>query len=383
MRVSCPSCQTNYNIDDKRIPPGGAKLKCTRCQTTFPIKLGIAAAEKPPDPTAVTSVPLPGSKATTAFGAGAVPLPGSGLPKAQSAVPLPGLPKATTAFGAGAIPLPGSGMPRAPSGAVPLPGLTAPRLASPPPESEATEIVRPGRGAPAAVPLPGLEESPITAPVPLPGIPSAADAGAVPLPGLGELPGFGSDPTPAVPLPGISAPGTGLGVAAPPADPFSSFDANWESESTRVATIPLPSAAFREPPSEAVPTAVHNITPPKAAYPTSDSIPLPGSQAPSVRMTDPAMPAVPLPGDDDVGFADADLVADGTGSVPLPGRAKAAPPPPEIAIDFSSPATSESTVPASGSFDISDLPAPASDKTQGAGFDLSDLPAPSGQGAPP
>ena len=38
MKVSCPTCQTNYNIDDKRIPPGGAKLKCARCQNTFPIR---------------------------------------------------------------------------------------------------------------------------------------------------------------------------------------------------------------------------------------------------------------------------------------------------------------------------------------------------------
>ncbi|MFP2933606.1 zinc-ribbon domain-containing protein, partial [Pyxidicoccus sp. 3LG] len=47
MKVSCPSCQTNYNIDDKRIPPGGAKLKCARCQTTFPIKAEAVSAPAP------------------------------------------------------------------------------------------------------------------------------------------------------------------------------------------------------------------------------------------------------------------------------------------------------------------------------------------------
>ncbi|HYO69597.1 MAG TPA: zinc-ribbon domain-containing protein, partial [Archangium sp.] len=61
MKVSCPSCQTNYNIDDKRIPPGGAKLKCARCQNTFPIK-----AEEPVSAPASAAVPLPGPSAPQA-----------------------------------------------------------------------------------------------------------------------------------------------------------------------------------------------------------------------------------------------------------------------------------------------------------------------------
>ncbi|RKG64811.1 hypothetical protein D7W79_38670, partial [Corallococcus exercitus] len=82
MKVSCPSCQTNYNIDDRRIPPGGAKLKCARCQTTFPIKADGAGAEAPeaappaaPQPAAI---PLPG---TAAPQSAAIPLPGSAAPQ--------------------------------------------------------------------------------------------------------------------------------------------------------------------------------------------------------------------------------------------------------------------------------------------------------------
>src|SRR5689334_12337249 len=60
MKVSCPSCQTNYNIDDKRIPPGGAKLKCARCQNTFPIKAEEPVSAPPPAPAAI---PLPGAAA--------------------------------------------------------------------------------------------------------------------------------------------------------------------------------------------------------------------------------------------------------------------------------------------------------------------------------
>ncbi|OJH33642.1 tetratricopeptide repeat protein [Cystobacter ferrugineus] len=73
MKVSCPSCQTNYNIDDKRIPPGGAKLKCARCQNTFPIK---AEEPRPPTPAAI---PLPGPSAPAA-----VPLPAPTSPQPRA-----------------------------------------------------------------------------------------------------------------------------------------------------------------------------------------------------------------------------------------------------------------------------------------------------------
>ena len=66
MKVSCPSCQTNYNIDDKRIPPGGAKLKCARCQNTFPIKPDESASAPAP-----AAIPLPACPA-----AGGVVRPG-------------------------------------------------------------------------------------------------------------------------------------------------------------------------------------------------------------------------------------------------------------------------------------------------------------------
>src|SRR5437016_6878529 len=68
MRVSCPSCSTAYNIDDKRIPAGGAKLKCAKCQTTFPIKPGQVASA----PSGFDAVPLPGNAPSSS----AVPLPG-------------------------------------------------------------------------------------------------------------------------------------------------------------------------------------------------------------------------------------------------------------------------------------------------------------------
>src|ERR671931_302375 len=107
MRVTCPSCQTKYNIDDKRVPPGGAKLKCARCKTLFPIKaaepfdgdssaiarnVGTASGFPLPrtdqEPSGSSAIPLPGVSLNPASG-GATPLPDGPL-KSSGAIPLPG-----------------------------------------------------------------------------------------------------------------------------------------------------------------------------------------------------------------------------------------------------------------------------------------------------
>jgi predicted Zn finger-like uncharacterized protein len=140
MKVSCPSCQTNYNIDDKRIPPGGAKLKCARCQNTFPIKPAEAVSALEPEPVS-TSAPAPqedpfGSPGENPAASEAVPLPGATAPSTgqdgtssdfdyNNYYDNPPAPAAS-----GAIPLPGAGDPYASSAypseneAVPLPGGT-------------------------------------------------------------------------------------------------------------------------------------------------------------------------------------------------------------------------------------------------------------------
>src|SRR5262245_47170952 len=146
MKVSCPSCGTNYNIDDKRIPPGGAKLKCAKCQSTFPIKRDAAAA-----------APLSGAK--TGRSNPAIPMPGPAKPSpvgydmnvaTSPAIPLPGIPgMSTTRPGVGggrdAVPLPGARASSAAkvSAAVPLQGGLA------------TPFDQQTTGA--AIPLPGLD----------------------------------------------------------------------------------------------------------------------------------------------------------------------------------------------------------------------------------
>ena len=289
MKVSCPSCQTNYNIDDKRIPPGGAKLKCARCQTSFPIKVDAVSA-----PAQAAAIPLPGAAPQSA----AIPLPGAtsyseaiprrpgAAPQADAfgfddgasaqtsaAIPLPGT--APSSAGAipldmGAIPLPGTAAPRATplplprsapqSAAIPLPGAASQAAAIPLPASAPRAAAIPLSAAPAAIPLPGAAPraaaipmpgaAPASQPLPLPGAaPEAApfsfdDGASFEAPAAIALPGVASPRAEAIPLPG----------AASPMDAFSEHDdspAPEPQEVTRVVRMPVPSDAYREPPPAA------------------------------------------------------------------------------------------------------------------------------------
>src|SRR5450755_2683597 len=141
MRVTCPSCQATYNLDERRIPPGGAKLKCTKCQNVFPIQGGAASADAVPLPSGSAASPPPRRPADAP-----VPLPGQS-PTGSRAVAVPSVSMTT-----GVIPLPNLGLghesavprltPQAPhapdssteglsmtTGVIPLPAMP-----SPPPE---------------------------------------------------------------------------------------------------------------------------------------------------------------------------------------------------------------------------------------------------------
>lgn len=285
MKVSCPACSSVLNIDDKKIPAGGARIKCPTCQNVFPVK-----------PAGYASSP-----------SGAVPLPGSSS--------------------SGVVPLPGS----SPSGVVPLPGISAPAPQKQAWEEESTRV--------AQIPLPGAAipgATTIAAPptnVKLPPLKSSA-SGAVPLPGISapapQKQAWEEESTRVVPLPGITA--------------QAAQKQSWEDESTRVADIPLPGASgpsFDFDPSGSVPlpganvhearTAVAPAYVPPAPPPIPSrgaSIPLPGAATAIAPAYEPASDSIPLPGagaDEipiDDGFSTQSVPLDdgfATQSVPLPG----------------------------------------------------------------
>ncbi|MDY7228993.1 tetratricopeptide repeat protein [Hyalangium rubrum] len=225
MKVSCPSCQTNYNIDDKRIPPGGAKLKCARCQNTFPIRPASEGVATP------VAIPLPGAAAPQT----AIPLPGAAAP--QTAIPLPGAAAPQTA-----IPLPGAAaaipLPPAPaSGAIPLP----PAPASDPfgdydsgdyshrDESESTRVV-----ALSSLPTAAFRDAP-------PSAPPAPAYGNNDMLGTARDFDFSEEPPP----PADSF-GQDPNALQGQAGPFASYDAGQ-------AAIPLPGTAYPQDPGNAIP----------------------------------------------------------------------------------------------------------------------------------
>jgi cellulose synthase operon protein C len=144
MRVTCPSCQATYNLDERRIPPGGAKLKCTKCQNVFPIQGGQEAPG---------AVPLPGGGATP-------PPPLPPRKPADTAVPLPGQGSRATAvppvsMTTGVIPLPSLGL--SPNEAA------VPRLTQHSPESALDEGISMTTGV---IPLPSMPPPPEAAAAP-------------------------------------------------------------------------------------------------------------------------------------------------------------------------------------------------------------------------
>ena len=295
MKVSCPSCQTNYNIDDKRIPPGGAKLKCARCQTTFPIRASESVSAPTP-----AAIPLPGPATPMA-----IPLPGPSAP-AAAAIPLPGpstppparfptaedsettrvftMPVPNEAYRDNAPPAPGITPPFA---AIPLPGRAAP----PPPVDDFDINEEPVAGE--AYDAPGGDA------IPLPG---ASD-------GFGAQDGFSSSvPSDAIPLPG-AAPGY---TDAPSsfdyaADPYAAGDA-----------VALPPPAAADPYASADPYAADPYAPadpyasadPYAADPYAPADPYaadPYAAAPALDAI--ALPPPPAPEESFAGVAEGDTFA--------------------------------------------------------------------------
>ena len=49
MKIECPGCQAEYQLDEKRIPAAGATVPCRKCQARISVKPPEAAAEEPPD----------------------------------------------------------------------------------------------------------------------------------------------------------------------------------------------------------------------------------------------------------------------------------------------------------------------------------------------
>jgi len=432
MKVSCPSCSSVLNIDDKKIPAGGARIKCPTCQNVFPVK-----------PAAVTSspsgaVPLPGLTAAQpqrqsweeeSTRVAEVPLPAAAIPGATTvaapptnvklppmrssssvSVPLPGISAAPAqrqdwedeSTRVADVPLPAAARPSVdldfgaptaaapswvPPASIPLPGaateaVTAIAPAYVPPARPPSHASIPLPGSASAVggsiPLPGSAapppmRAPASSSIPLPG---AAGGGSIPLPGAasaGAIPLPGTAPRASagsIPLPGASGsiPLPGAASSSIPLPGASSF-----------SEVPLPGGSDEVPLDDGFSTATELAPPGEMNF--GDEVPLPGGGGDSMEFDPTASGAVPLPGGEGFdpamgdGF-DFSEAPEAPPSEPVSGgfdfdAAPAAPPPVSGGFDFAAPAEPPAAAPAGFDFDAPPAPAPVS-----GGFDFDAPPAP-------
>src|SRR5688500_1443305 len=95
LKVECESCKAPYQVDERRVPPTGLKMRCPKCGHTFlvtdPSKGAPAGADggvpKPPPPKKATMVGV------GAFGPGGKPLPPPGAVNKPTAAGPPPAPK--------------------------------------------------------------------------------------------------------------------------------------------------------------------------------------------------------------------------------------------------------------------------------------------------
>ncbi len=80
IKVECPGCKAPYQVDERRVPDAGLKMRCPKCATSFVVtKPGAPAAAAPKPGAPAAAAPKPGAPAAAA------PKPGAPAPAAPAA----------------------------------------------------------------------------------------------------------------------------------------------------------------------------------------------------------------------------------------------------------------------------------------------------------
>ncbi len=202
-KVECPGCKAPYQVDERRIPSSGLKMRCPKCGTSFKV-------DPPSDARRTGPSPVLGG----ALGLGeSAPPPAIAPPEAHKGTMLGVAPARSAA-------MKGTMLGVAPAAAAATAAATAPRPAAPaaPVAPAAPPPAAPAAAAGARPPVPGRPPVPRAggaapaAPSPggaadLPAVAARAPAGGIDLPSV-------SAPRPAVPRAGAAAP-TAPAAAAP------------------------------------------------------------------------------------------------------------------------------------------------------------------------
>lgn len=175
IKVECPSCQAPYNVEERRIPASGLRMKCPKCASSFLIrKDGSVDANPPPVATPAPKKPAPPPPKSAATAAFEDPL--ADLPSLPTSPALKGPPKRPTGQTFGDLELP-----ELPSDEPELPAA-APQRAPPPPRPRAQAPTAPAAGfgevdlpvVAAAPPRRGTAVQPFGADLPAPAAPRPA-----------------------------------------------------------------------------------------------------------------------------------------------------------------------------------------------------------------
>ena len=207
MNVSCPDCRSIFRVDPAKVPPSGARARCSVCS-------------------GVISIPAPSGQSTPSGGA-AKPFSGGSEASATER----------------------------PRPAAQPQNWDVPPTASPPRAASAPPAARPAAAPPPAPAPPIRTETPVAA-RPRAESPErpAPTATATPPSAASARPEFGqAPPAPAPPPPRFNAPPTAASGAGPSAPPF------------------VPSAAPARPAPPPAPAARPPLTPPGARQPAGDS----------------------------------------------------------------------------------------------------------------
>lgn len=340
LKVECESCKAPYQLDERRVPPAGLKMRCPKCGHSFLVTNPNAPAAAAPTP-AAPPVPSGGGGA-----AKAPPPPPVGVNKQRTMVGIAPPAAPTTKMPAvaakpAAPPVAPAAAPAPPAPRAPIPsdfpaalgsldesdlpvvsaGLPAPRAAKPPvppaapPRAapvEELELDLPAVAADLPSPKADLPSPKASLPSPKANLPSPrADLPSVKRAGAGgpidvDLPVVAADlPVPAVGLPVVAA--AGLPVAA------ASLPVPAAGLPVPAASLPVPAASLPSPAASLpVPRGFGEIELPSVA----ESLPAPAESLPSKVAPDQHLPSRPSnPG----GFGEFDLPREPPASPPPAG----------------------------------------------------------------
>ncbi len=386
IKVECPSCSASYDLDEKRLPASGLRMRCPKCGASFQVspdgKVGEAGAPPSRKKTAMgigVAAPPPKSKLGAAGSATAALLAeldgGDGdAPKAGYKPPAPPPPPPPPSSDSIDLPAPSPKK-------QPIPGIPKPRRRAAPPDLDLPapkakkKPIAPPVPSDLDLPAPKAKKKPIAPPVPsdldLPAPKAKKKRIAPPVPSDLDLPAPKAARARKPPI----APEVDLPAAKPARKAGGGFDD---------LDLPAPKAARK-----------------KAAPPGLDDLDLPAPLTPSGKVKAKPKPAaapdfdldLPAPAGSGGGLGDLDLPAPRGGSTPFDDMMSDLPAPVGGGdLDLPMPKGDDLDLPmpksgGGGGFGDLDLPMPKGPAADSGGdFDLDlpmpavgvDLPAPSG-----